>query len=192
MNATATNYNALYGTEVNITGGEVTATASSTNGYGYDIYGFSGVNISGGQVTANGRGIQSNANINIGYTSETDSITAASFTGTVTVKDNCWFTDGENMYSGTLTDDQKKAIAGKKLTTKICNVKVDGSNVTADKTGSILYGQTVTLTYTGSAKAGYEIFFTVNNTEIDGESFMVTEDSTVNVKVTATSLQHRV
>lgn len=76
----------------------------------------------GGQLTAtgnNGGGIWADNNITLSCTSATDFIQASSYDGgTVKVADGKVLTDGTNFYSGTLTDDEKSAIAGKTLIPK--------------------------------------------------------------------------
>ena len=123
-----------------ITGGTVVANGSTNAaGIGGGAGGFSNsaadagdcgsVTITGGHVTATGgycgigpgcNSINSSHNgtagtITLGWTSSLDYIQVSRYVGTVTVVDGQTLTDGENEYSGTLTDEQLSAAAGKML-----------------------------------------------------------------------------
>ncbi len=100
---------------ITISGGKVTATSTM----GYCIYGGYGVSISGGKVSAND-GIRSyGGNIILGWTNSTDFIKASSYyseNGSVSIAEGKSFKDDkDNVYSGTLNDDQIATIAGKTL-----------------------------------------------------------------------------
>lgn len=70
--------------------------------------------MNGGEFKAVGwRGISGNVALN--YKSAADSFRSDTIVGSVTVGDNMAFTDGSNRYSGTLTNGQKAAIAGREL-----------------------------------------------------------------------------
>ena len=120
--------------------------------------------ISGGQVTANagtgGVGIgnstycTTSGTIELGWTNETDSITATSYKGPVTVTPSSPLTDGENKYYGALTDEQISAAAGKTLTPTTSTLRsvtveteIENGTVTADKVTAYA-GDIVTLTVT--------------------------------------------
>jgi hypothetical protein len=94
--------------DVTINGGTVTTTGIMADG---------NVTITGGKFTAtDDPGICSNSGaITLGWTNATDYITAESYSGAVKVADGQTLTDGTNTYSGTLTDEQKTAIAEKTL-----------------------------------------------------------------------------
>ncbi len=101
---------------VTINGGTVTATA--TDDYGIEAGG--NITINGGTVTATANyGIEADGNITLGWTRPDDRITASSISapfGTVAVADGQALTDGNgHIYTGTLTDDEISAIAGKTL-----------------------------------------------------------------------------
>ena len=134
---------------ITISGGTVTATSTSDVG----IYGIDGVTINGGTVNANGiysdgdvtinggkvtatatgnSGICSNSGtIILGLSNATDYITAESYSAYlgIIVKAGQTLTDGTNTYSGTLTDDQKTAIAEKTL--QPCLALADNADNTA-------------------------------------------------------------
>ncbi len=87
-----------------ITGGNVTATSDA----GYGIGGGKNTGVSSNSGTAN--------SITLGWTNPADSITASGYNGTaVIVVEGQTLTDGENEYSGTLSDAQLSAAAGKTL-----------------------------------------------------------------------------
>ena len=83
--------------DVSILGGNVTATGSS--------------GIIAGYTSSSGR-----QNIILGYSRPSDSITAEKYVcASISVADGQTLTDGTATYSGTLTDEEKAAIAGKTL-----------------------------------------------------------------------------
>ena len=123
VNATSTGDVGIYGIDgVTINGGTV-----NTNG----IYADGDITINGGKVTNNSDpGICSNSGtIILGLSNATDYITAESYNGAVKVADGQTLTDGTNTYSGTLTDDQKTAIAEKTL--QPCLALADNADNTA-------------------------------------------------------------
>ena len=114
---TVTGYNSIYNDYGNITisGGIVTATGAN-NG----LYGPNGVTISGGSVTATcgyGYGIYSqNSDITLGWTNSTDFIKASSYKGSVQIAEGKSFKDDkDNVYSGSLSANDLKAIERKTL-----------------------------------------------------------------------------
>ena len=72
---------------------------------------------SGGQLTATGTsdGIWADNDITISCTNASDFIQSSSYDGTIKVADGKALTDGTNVYSGTLTNAQKTAIANQTL-----------------------------------------------------------------------------
>ena len=116
---------------VTIHGGTVSTTAVSGDG----IYASNNVTIHGGTVNANGasRGIYARmGNIILGWSKASDRITASRYNahnGTVSVKDGQTFYDGTDSYSGTLSDDDLYAIAGKTL--QPCLALADAESNTA-------------------------------------------------------------
>ena len=176
------------GGTITINGGNITATGYEGGaGIGSGQKGEGGtITINGGNVTATGgnyaSGIgnyETNDTITLDYTSETDSITASSYSGTVTIVDGKTFTDNTNEYSGSV--DDLSAIAGKTLKPYVYTLTLD-DNISADyiKPG---VGTTVTLSYSGELPAGYEAVFYVNGTEIDDNTFTMPAE---NVEVTVT------
>ena len=145
-------------------GGTITINGGTINTTGGD----SAAGIGGGYGGAGGT-------ITLSYTSDTDSITASSYNGTVTISDGKKFTDGTNEYSGSVVD--VSVLAGKTLTPYVYTLTL-GENITADfpKPG---VGTTVTL----SPAAGYEAAFSVNDEDISGNTFTM---PSANVEVTAT------
>ena len=92
------------------------------------------VTINGGTVSATGgaQGIVAEAgDITLGYRNNTDRIYASSYSasGTVSVKTNKELTDGNTIYSGTLTDDEITAISGTTLYPYIENLNLAANAV---------------------------------------------------------------
>ncbi|MBR3073817.1 InlB B-repeat-containing protein, partial [Fibrobacter sp.] len=112
----------IYGNNVIISGGSVTATGDFDG-----IYSYSGVTITGGNVTATGSGISrygiysAYGDISLSWTNRTDAVKASSYyLGSsekhVTIAEGKAFTDENgNVYRGTLTKEQLSAIKDKKL-----------------------------------------------------------------------------
>ena len=163
----------------------ISGVADNNAGIGGGDSGAGGtITINGGQVTATGGGggagigggyRGAGGTTTLGYTSETDSIYASSYSGTFTISDGHTFTDGTNEYSGSVSD--LSAIARKTLKPYVYTMTL-GDNITADypKPG---VGTTVTL----SPAAGYEAVFSVNDETIEGNTFTMPSE---NVTVTAT------
>ena len=134
-----------------------TVTANGANGIyidGNQIRGAATIN--GGTVTANGTTCGfyiGRSDVTLGYTELTDRITASSYkaeNGTISVKDGQVLTDGTAGYTGTLSDTQIDAIAGKTL--QPCFIITLPPNVTATgvisqdgTTAYALAGATITL-----------------------------------------------
>ena len=117
-----------------ILGGTVNATAThATNGIGlYSAYG--DISILGGNVTATAScaGIEAGGSkattITLGCTTPADRITASSYDcATLTITDGQILSDGTDTYSGTLSSEQKTAIAGKTLSAAIPYIDADGT-----------------------------------------------------------------
>ena len=102
-----------------MTGGNVTA-----NG----LWGIIGnLTMTGGNLTATGNDTGIKGNTTLGWTNATDRIYASSYDGTVTIADGQVFTDGSgHYYSGTLSSDDKTAIAGETLAPAVPYVDADG------------------------------------------------------------------
>ena len=123
VTAQATTRGIIANNNLTILGGTVSVTATRTDaGSGLTTY-YGDVSIFGGNVTANGyngieAGIANPTSIILGYTTVDDRITASSYAcATLTIADGQTLTDGysANTYTGTLTDEQKAAIAGKTM-----------------------------------------------------------------------------
>ena len=113
-----------------ILGGTVNATAHSTSGIGlYSAY--RDISILGGNVTATviqAGGYDATGTITLGYTTVDDRITASSYAcAALTIADGQILSDGTDTYSGTLSSEQKTAIAGKTLSAAIPYIDADGT-----------------------------------------------------------------
>ena len=114
-------YQAIEASNV-ITLSNVTANINSSNGVGLDCSNFT-VDHSQLTVTALYQAIQASNVITLGCTAATDFIKATntssltdSYSGTVKIADGQTLYAGANAYTGTLTDAQRQAIGGQKLT----------------------------------------------------------------------------
>ena len=150
---------------ITINGGTITATDGINGaGIGSGAYGTNvTVTINGGKITANVKGLASagigtgfdgsGAVIGISLSEADDYVTAASYNGVVTVAEEKHLTDGENLYDGTLTEEQASAAGGHTLI-KAYAVQIPEDiahgTVTADKTfvAANTEDRTVTLTAT--------------------------------------------
>ena len=99
-----------------INGGSVSGTGTLYTG----VRSFYGITINGGQVNASGGSgglVSDYLDITLGCSSASDYITATSFGagGDILVKDGQTLTDGTDTYTGTLSAEQKAAIAGQTL-----------------------------------------------------------------------------
>ncbi|MBP5768029.1 MAG: InlB B-repeat-containing protein [Fibrobacter sp.] len=124
LNATGNEYGIYSNSYITISGGTVTVTAT---GGDYGIYSYEGVSISGGSVTATGEdyGIYGYNGITLGWTNDTDHITASSYysvNGSVSIaKDKSFKDEKGKEYSGTI--DDVSDIAGKTLVPSSFNGK---------------------------------------------------------------------
>ena len=105
---------------ISISGGTVNATGNTMG-----LYSLGPISITGGTVNASGNtfGVYTSAQgtaVTLGADAPDSSYTFSSFlpSATVTVKDGQTLTDGENDYSGTLTDAQIAALSNVTLTCK--------------------------------------------------------------------------
>lgn len=133
VTAQATTRGIIANNNLTILGGTVSVTATRTDaGSGLTTY-YGDVSIFGGNVTANGyngieAGIANPTSITLGYTTVDDRITASSYAcATLTIADGQILSDGTDTYSGTLSSEQKAAIAGKTLSTAIPYIDADGT-----------------------------------------------------------------
>ena len=173
-----------------INGGTVTATGGV-----YGIYAYDSVTTNGGTVTANatrtfGTGIYADeGSVTLGWTNPTDSITASSYFGSVSVNGYQTLTDGSAIYEGNLGNDPA-AIAGKTLQPAYSITLPEGvvaSGVVTQivNTAYVIAGTTVTLS---AATPGYVIDnVTVNGNAIDpvGGIYTFAADA-ASITVTAT------
>ena len=121
ITATSSNSNGInVENAITINGGSVTASSSSMYGKGITSTN-GGITINGGTVNATGgsfvEGINAYGTLTFGWRNTTDRITASSYYGRagVVVKSGQAFTDGTNIYAGTLTTEQTSTLAGKTL-----------------------------------------------------------------------------
>jgi hypothetical protein len=167
-------------TNVTINGGNVTACGS--NGF-HGIHGYNAtITINGGNVNAtstDGHGIyaKNNTTVTLGWSTPDDRITASSIylytnngnPGTVRIADGQILTDGTNYYSGTLTDTQISAIAGKTLQPFV------PTGVTLEKVGG---GWTVTLDDSSTGTVNIPTNITVDNVSLS-RTFTASEAATL-------------
>ena len=139
---------------ITINGGTVTASSGM---FGYGITSTSGdITINGGSVNATGGdsvvGINASNSLTLGWRNTTDRIYASSYNGTkgIVIKSGQAFTDGTNIYVGTLTSGQVSAIAGKTLQPVDALVLADNADNTSiidahngETVNVMLYGRTL-------------------------------------------------
>ena len=158
---------------VTINGGTVTTTGIMADG---------DVTINGGKVTAtDDPGISSNSgNITLGWTSADDRITASSYTdGTVTIASGKAFADEDgNIYTGTLSSDEKSKLADKTLTPACIISLPEGITATGvlAQNGTTAYakaGDAITL----AVASGYLLNGNITYTPDGGSATATTEDN---------------
>ena len=188
VTATGTGYSSGTGIccydSVTINGGIVTASGkwNGINGDGV-------VTINGGNVTANGgltgiyAWVSSGIALTLGWPRPDDFITASSIStegGTVAVADGQALTDGSgNIYTGTLTDDEISAIAGKTLRPCISYLDSDGeTQYCADYT--VLTGDETTLA-AGWYFVGKDIDYTATITLAGDVSLILADGCTMHI-----------
>ena len=158
LEATSSNKTAISSSLNNITicGGKITVTGSTSDKYS-GIYANAHFTIHGGQVSATGDyGIRAyRGNVILGLRNANDYITANrydTYRGSIRIADGQTLTDGTAIYSGTLTQAQIDAIAGKTLRRcfNIVTLADNASNSSAISTNNgksstvILNGRTLT------------------------------------------------
>ena len=182
--------------------GDLTINGGTVNATGQ----YRGIDVSTGSVTINGGTVNVTGdsnhgiyayNITLGWTNASDRITVNSYEYSPVVKTGQTFTDGTNIYTGTLTTSQRNAIAGKTLYP--CLSLTLPEHFTASGTGVILQGSsyyvipgtTVTLAYSGEVPEGIEWSYTYNDGSdhaITGSTFtMPAADVTVRATAQASS-----
>lgn len=183
VTAQATTRGILANNNLTILGGTVSVTATRTDaGSGLSAY-YGDVSIFGGNVTANGyngieAGIANPTSITLGYTTVNDRITASSYAcATLTIADGQILSDGTDTYSGTLSSEQKNAIAGKTLSALIPYIDADGTTkYKASK--DLTFITTSTQTYGNAANA--EGWYCVNS-DVDFISTVTFKDQQANI-----------
>lgn len=183
VTAQATTRGILANNNLTILGGTVSVTATRTDaGSGLTTY-YGDVSIFGGNVTANGyngikAGIANPTSITLGYTTVDNRITASSYNcATLTIADGQILSDGTDTYSGTLSSEQKTAIAGKTLSAAIPYIDADGTTkYKASK--DLTFITTSTQTYGNAANA--EGWYCVNS-DVDFISTVTFSDQQVNI-----------
>ena len=148
--------NGNFDTELIINGGIINATGSS----GINVTGSGTVTINGGNVSASGNsgGIKAGGNIILGWSSSTDQITASSYSAsTISIANGKAFTDGISNYLGTLTNDEKAAIANVTLR------PITGVTLTKDGSGNL----TASLDPTSEEEVSIPVAVEVNHIEVN-------------------------
>ena len=172
-----------------INGGIITAYSSINN----DIFANNDITINGGSVSGNG--IYAIGTLTLGWRNATDQIYASSYNGGngVVVKSGQYLSDGTAVYSGSLSDTQIEALAGKTLQPaftltlpKYVNA-TSGALVQEGRTACVLPGTNVTITAEGCTLADVTVGGEAATDNGDGTwSFaMPAADATVSATVTA-------
>ena len=121
---------------------------------------------SGGQLTVTGNGgdgIRADNDITISCTNASDFIQSSSYdviSGTVKVADGKALTDGTNIYSGTLTDEQRTAIGGKTLHRAVTTSYVDASGTLHENVIAIPLDDTMTTLAAGWYVVNSDVAYT--------------------------------
>ena len=143
--------NGIHGT-VTMTGGTLTASGTAEVKKSIGIEGavtFSGGTLTASATSSTGSTTGISGNVSLSWTSAADRFTASSYNSdyTVTIADGQAFTtDGTDIYSGTLSSDDKTSIAGKTLQPLTAvSLADDASNTTAIGKLAGVTGLSVTL-----------------------------------------------
>ena len=165
--------------DIVINRGTITATSSS-NGNGIVAGTGGNVIINGGTISASGsgsgRGIWVDGTITLGCATATDRITVSSYyahNGTVSIKDGQALTDNTALYTGTLTDDQKTAIAGKTLRNTVTVPYIDANGDAQSHLFCIsILNETTTYGNAGNAEMWYCVSDNVTISGTQGVKFL--------------------
>jgi hypothetical protein len=183
VTAQATTRGIIANNNLTILGGTVSVTATRTDaGSGLTTY-YGDVSIFGGNVTANGyngieAGIANPTSITLGYTTVDDRITASSYAcATLTIADGQILSDGTDTYSGTLSSEQKDAIAGKTLSAAIPYIDAD-STTKYKASKDLTFITTSTRNYGNADNA--EGWYCVNS-DVDFSSIVTFKDQQANI-----------
>lgn len=107
------------------------------------------------------------SNIILGCSNVNDRITAKTYNGTVTIADGQILSDGTDTYSGTLSSEQKTAIAGKTLSAAIPYIDADGTTkYKASKDLTFITTSKRTYGNTANSEGWYCVNSDVNFTDI--------------------------
>jgi len=149
---------------IDINGGTINATSIFLRA----IFTEKNITIRRGIITAHGqynngiRGIKANT-ITLGCATAVDRISAYKYEGTVIIADGQILSDGTATYSGTLSNEQIAAIAGKTLSTAIPYIDADGTTkYKASKDVTFIKSSTSNSIYYGNA-ANAEGWYVVNS-----------------------------
>ena len=157
VNATGS-YGIYARSSLTINGGNITAYGSL-----YDIFSFGTVTIGGGTVVATGnRGINANRDIVLGWTDYADSITANSYSATVSVKAGQLLTDGTAIYQGAVDPAE---IAGKALRPYLVPY------IDANGDGQVCTNYTVIASSDGDVRYGGGWYVVSTNATISGNLY---------------------
>ena len=173
-----------------INGGIVTA-ASGSDG----ISATNDITINGGVVSAGGNGLKTIGTLTLGWRNATDRIYASSYNGDngVAVKSGQYLSDGTAVYSGSLSDTQIDALAGKTLQPAVALTlpkyvdATSGVLVQEGRTACVLPDANVTIAAEGCTLADVTVGGEAATDNGDGTwSFiMPATDATVSATVTA-------
>ena len=117
--------------DVTINGGSVTTTGGTKEG--------SGIRTNSGNIIINGGSVTAASSSEGGYgvaasgttTLAGGALTASKYFGAVSIADGFTYSDGENLYNGTLDDAQKGAIAGKTMQSALLSLNDNAVNSVA-------------------------------------------------------------
>ena len=146
-------HNGLEAPLISITGGVVNVKTSSQEQNSSDILG-TNLSITGGQVTAGNKGVNCYNQVILGCSSANDYIKIGKFIDSpVSIAEGQTLKDEDgNLYSGTLTSEQVAAIEGKKMTLLTAGgtltLTQNQTGITADLQGEFAYTEEGFLTIT--------------------------------------------
>ncbi len=173
-----------------INGGIVTA-ASGSDG----ISATNDITINGGVVSAGGNGLKTIGTLTLGWRNATDRIYASSYNGDngVAVKSGQYLSDGTAVYSGSLSDTQIDALAGKTLQPAVALTlpkyvdATSGVLVQEGRTACVLPDANVTIAAEGCTLADVTVGGEAATDNGDGtwSVIMPATDATVSATVTA-------
>ena len=117
--------------DITVNGGTVTATGGTKEGSGIRTNN-GNIIINGGSVTAASSGEEGHGVTASGTTTLAGGVlTSDKYSGAVSIADGFTYSDGENLYNGTLDDEQKGAIAGKTMQSALLSLNDNAVNSVA-------------------------------------------------------------